>query len=69
MPPFVRPALAPARIFALALLAVAALGSAGAAQAQTVTLHLSQPSIAENGGSAICEPTERIAPSIAANIL
>ena len=52
MHPSVRPALAPARIFALVLLAIAALGSAGAAQAQTVTLHLSPESIAENGGSA-----------------
>ena len=55
--PFVRPAAAPAYFFALALLAIVAPGIGGAAQAQTVTLHLSQDSIAEQGGSATVAAT------------
>ena len=55
--PFVRPAIAPAYCLALALLAFSALGIGGAAQAQTVTLHLSQESIAEQGGSATVTAT------------
>ena len=55
--PFVRPAIAPAYCLALALLAFSALGIGGAAQAQTVTLHLSQDSIAEQGGSATVAAT------------
>ena len=55
--PFVRPAIAPAYCLALALLAFSALGIGRAAQAQTVTLHLSQNSIAEQGGSATVTAT------------
>ena len=55
--PFVRPAIAPAYCLALALLAFSALGIGRAAQAQTVTLHLSQNSIAEMGGSATVTAT------------
>ena len=54
---FVRPAIAPAICLALVLLALLALGSGSVAQAQTVTLHLSQESIAENGGSATVTAT------------
>ena len=55
--PFVRPAAAPAYCLALALLAIVAPGIGGAAQAQTVTLHLSTESIAEQGGSATVTAT------------
>ena len=54
---FFRPAIAPAICLALALLALLALGGGSVAQAQTVTLHLSQESIAEQGGSATVTAT------------
>ena len=47
----VRPVVAPAIPLFLALLSVLALGVVNVAQAQTVTLGLSSPSIAENGGT------------------
>lgn len=51
MLPFVRPALAPALKLLFVLFAFVVSDSENNAQAQTVTLHLSQTSIAENGGS------------------
>ena len=53
----VRPVVAPAIPLFLALLSVLALGVVNVAQAQTVTLGLSSPSIAENGGTATVTAT------------
>ncbi len=60
---FVRPGVAPAVSLFLALLTVLALGGADAARAQTVTLALSEASIAEDGGTSTVTAT--VAPASA----